>query len=155
MCVCVYSVAPSCPSLCDPMNHSPPGSSVNGIFQAILEWVAIYSFRWSSWPRDWSRVSCISHTGKWILYHWATREAPDNFQARILEWIALSFSRGSSWPRIELESLALQADSLLSEFPVGQGGAEPTPTPPKKQQSSVTNSGTTEIKQKTVKLKAI
>ena len=32
----------SWPTLCDPMNHSPPGSSVHGIFQArILEWVAI------------------------------------------------------------------------------------------------------------------
>ena len=32
----------SCPTLCDPMDHSPPGSSVHGISQAkILEWVAI------------------------------------------------------------------------------------------------------------------
>ena len=36
------SVAQSCPTLCGPMNGSPPGSSVHGIFQAkILEWVAI------------------------------------------------------------------------------------------------------------------
>ena len=36
-------VAHSCLTLCDPMNCSPPGSSVHGIFQArILEWVAIY-----------------------------------------------------------------------------------------------------------------
>jgi len=32
----------SCLTLCDPMDHSPPGSSVHGILQArILEWVAI------------------------------------------------------------------------------------------------------------------
>ena len=32
----------SCPTLCDPMDHSPPGSSVPGIFQArVLEWGAI------------------------------------------------------------------------------------------------------------------
>ena len=32
----------SCPTLCDPMDHSPPGSSIHGILQArILEWVAI------------------------------------------------------------------------------------------------------------------
>ena len=32
----------SCPTLCDPLDGSPPGSSVHGIFQAsILEWVAI------------------------------------------------------------------------------------------------------------------
>ena len=31
-----------CPTLCDPMDYSPPGSSVHGTFQArILEWVAI------------------------------------------------------------------------------------------------------------------
>ena len=35
-------------------------------------------------------------------------------QARILEWVAISFSKGSSWPRDQLESPALQADSLLS-----------------------------------------
>ena len=33
-----------CPTLCDPMDHSPPGSSVHGILQArILEWVAMPS----------------------------------------------------------------------------------------------------------------
>ena len=32
----------SCPTLCDPVDHGPPGSSVHGIFQArVLEWVAI------------------------------------------------------------------------------------------------------------------
>ena len=36
------SVAQSCPTLCDPMDCSPPGSSVHGILKArILEWVAI------------------------------------------------------------------------------------------------------------------
>ena len=40
-----------CPTLCDPMDYSPPGSSVHGIFQArILEWVAISSSRGSSQP---------------------------------------------------------------------------------------------------------
>ena len=35
-------VAQSCPTLCDPMDCSPPGSSIHGIFQArILEWVVI------------------------------------------------------------------------------------------------------------------
>ena len=39
-------VAQSCPALCDPLNCSPPGSSVPGISQArILEWVAISSLR--------------------------------------------------------------------------------------------------------------
>ena len=43
------SVAQSCPMLCDPMNWSPPGSSVHRILQArILEWVAMPSSRRSS-----------------------------------------------------------------------------------------------------------
>ena len=53
-------VAQSCPTLCNPMDCSPPGSSVHGIFQAwILKWVAISLSRGSSWPRDETRVSCI------------------------------------------------------------------------------------------------
>ena len=54
-------VAQSCPTLCDPMDYSPPGSSVHGIFQArILEWVAISFSREYSRPRDRTRVSCIT-----------------------------------------------------------------------------------------------
>ena len=66
------SVAKSCLTLCDP-GCSLPGPSVHGILQArMLKWVAISSSRGSSWPRDWTRVSC---TGRWILYPWATRSA--------------------------------------------------------------------------------
>ena len=53
--------AQSCPTLCDPMDCSLPGSSVHGILQArILEWVAISFSRGSSQPRDQTRVSCIA-----------------------------------------------------------------------------------------------
>ena len=39
-------------------------------FQArILEWVAIPFSRGSAWPRDWTRVCCISCIGRWVLYH--------------------------------------------------------------------------------------
>ena len=52
VCVCVF-VAQSCPTLCDPTDCSPPGSSVPGIFQArMLEWVAISFSRGFSRPRD-------------------------------------------------------------------------------------------------------
>ena len=58
---------------CDPTDCSLPGSSVHGISQArILEWVAISFSRRSSLTRDETRASCI---GRWILYHWTTREA--------------------------------------------------------------------------------
>ena len=65
-------VAQLCPTLCDPMDCSPPGSSVHGILQArILEWVAISSSRESSQPRDWIWVSCIADG---FFTFWATRE---------------------------------------------------------------------------------
>ena len=60
-------------SLCDPMDCSPPGSSVHGILQVrILEWLAIPFSRGSSWPRDQTQVSRI--TGIFFTI-WATREA--------------------------------------------------------------------------------
>ena len=58
-----------------PMDCSPPSSSVHGLFQAkILEWVAISYSKGSSWPRDWTGISC---TGRLVLYRCATWEAPD------------------------------------------------------------------------------
>ena len=51
----------SCPTLCDPIDCSPSGSSVYGISQArILEWVAISFSRGSVQPRDQNCVSCNS-----------------------------------------------------------------------------------------------
>ena len=65
-------VAQLCPTLCDPMECSLLGSSVNGIFQVrILEWVVIFFSRRSSWPRDWTQVSCI--VGRRFTI-WATGE---------------------------------------------------------------------------------
>ena len=58
--LCVL-VAPLCLTFCDPMDCSPQGSSVHGIFQArILEWVAISFSRGSSQPRNRIQVSCIA-----------------------------------------------------------------------------------------------
>ena len=63
----------SCPTLCDPMDCSLPGSSLHGILQArVLEWVAISFSRGSSLLRDWTRVSCIPGRS---FNLWATREA--------------------------------------------------------------------------------
>ena len=57
--VCVH--AQPCLTLCNPVDCSPPGSSVCEIFQVrILKWVAISFFRWSSQPRDWTHVSWVS-----------------------------------------------------------------------------------------------
>ena len=54
-------VAQSCPTLSDPMDCRPPGSSVHGILQArILEWVAIPFSRGSSQPRNQTQVSHVA-----------------------------------------------------------------------------------------------
>ena len=52
VCVCVHAkLLQLCPTLCSPMDCSPPGSSVRGILQArILEWIAVPSSSGSSWP---------------------------------------------------------------------------------------------------------
>ena len=50
-----------CLTLCDPIDYSPPDSSVHGISQTrILEWVAISFSRRSSRPRDRTCISCLA-----------------------------------------------------------------------------------------------
>ena len=57
--------------VCDPVDRSPVDSAVRGILQGrTLEWVAVPSSRWSSWPRDWTWVPYISCIGRRVLYHW-------------------------------------------------------------------------------------
>ena len=63
-------VAQLCPTLSDPMNSSPPGSSVHRILQArILGWVAIPFSEGSSRPRDQTQVS---HVADRCFTTWAT-----------------------------------------------------------------------------------
>ena len=60
----------SCPTLCDPMDCSPSGSSVYGISQArTLAWVAMPSSRGSSRLRDPIVSHYVSCIGRWVLYH--------------------------------------------------------------------------------------
>ena len=73
LCLRVRACMCPCVRLCDPMGCSPPGSSVLGILQArTLEWVAVPFSRGSSWPRDWTCISCTA--GRFFTI-WATREA--------------------------------------------------------------------------------
>ena len=74
---CLYAKSlQSCPTLCHPMDCSPPGSSLHGVFQArILEWVAMASSRGSSRPRDRTHVSCVSCAGRQFFTTAATWEA--------------------------------------------------------------------------------
>ena len=67
----LVKVAQSCPTLCDPMDCIPPGSSVHGILQDTGLGNLPFS-RGSSQPRDWIQISCIAGG---FFTNWATREA--------------------------------------------------------------------------------
>ena len=85
-------VAQSCPTLCNPLDCSLPGSSVHGILQArILEWIAFPFSKGSSQLRD--QTQGFPHCRQ-ILYQLSHKENP-----RILEWAAYPFSSRSSQPR--------------------------------------------------------
>ena len=59
-----------CPTLCDSMSCSPPGYPVHGDSPGENTGVGCMPFsRGFSWPRDLIRVSCVSYTGRWVLYH--------------------------------------------------------------------------------------
>ena len=69
------SVTQSWLILGEPMDDSPPGSSVHGIPLArILEWVAMPLSSGYSQPKDWTYVSCISCIGGRFFAVWATRK---------------------------------------------------------------------------------
>ena len=87
-------VAQSCPTLCSPMDCSLPGSSVHGIFQAIvLEWIAISFSRVSSQPKDRTQVSCIVDRHFTI---WATREVLQVYSTYSL-YLCLNYFKKEKW----------------------------------------------------------
>ena len=95
-----FKVAQSCPTLCDPMDHT-----VHGILQArILEWVVSPFSRGSSQPRNWTQVPCIA--GR-LFSSWAAGEAQEY-------WSGYSIPSPVDLPNpgFEPESPALQVDSL-------------------------------------------
>ena len=89
----------SCPTLCNPIDGSPPGSPVPGILQArTLEWVAISSSQCI-------KVKCESEVAQSCptLSHPMDCSAPGSsvhgiFQARVLEWGAIAFSEQTRIP---------------------------------------------------------
>ena len=95
-CIHVKSLQ-SCPTLCNPMDHSLPGSSVRGILkERILEWVAMPSSRGSSW----SRVELTSLTSP---------ELAGKFFITITTWEALALhlypSNANIWPHLLCHTL--------------------------------------------------
>ena len=118
--------------LCNPMDCSPPGSSVLGILRArILEWLAVPFSRESSQPRGQTQISCIAG---WFFTIWATREAQflrllclccyfndPGYSERgfkVVNWLAFSFlniSLGCSWTWGQLECLVFSFSSFSSQ----------------------------------------
>ena len=91
--VCVCLVDQSCLILCNPVDCSPPGSSVHGILQArILEWVTIsFSNAWK-WK---VKVKSLSHV-RFLVTPWtAAHQAP----------LSMGFSRQEYWSGVPLPSL--------------------------------------------------
>ena len=73
MCVCL--VTQLCPTVCNPLDYSPPGFSIHGIFQArILEWVATSFSRGSSQSEDRTCISCVSCFVGQYFTHWTIWE---------------------------------------------------------------------------------
>ena len=68
--VCMHAkLLQLCPTLCNPMDGSQPGSSVHEISQArIVEWVSMASTRASSQPRGWTNIFYISCVGRRVLH---------------------------------------------------------------------------------------
>ena len=71
--VCACLVAQSCPILCDPLDCSPPGSSVHGIFQARKE-VGSHSLLQGIFPTQRSNF-CLLHY-RWITYPLSYQGSP-------------------------------------------------------------------------------
>ena len=109
----------SCPTLCDPIDGRPPGSSVPGILQArILEWVAI------------SISSEYMHTKSLLLCPTLCNPMDSSppgssvhgiLQARILEWVAICFSSISRsrpyWWCLKLEINLVKKGEVLTPLP--------------------------------------
>ena len=87
-CACVHAqLIWSCLTLCDPMDCSPPGSSVNGDSPGKNTIVGCHDFLHGIFPTQGSN-SGLPHQ-RWILYHLSYQGSP-----RILDWAAYPFSRG-------------------------------------------------------------
>ena len=110
----------SCPTLCDPIDGSPPGSPVPGILQArTLEWVAI-SFS-SAWKWKWSRL-VVSDSSDPIDCSLPGSSIHGIFQARVLEWGAIAFSGNTLFlgmsVRVFLEETSIWFRRLREETPL-------------------------------------
>ena len=120
----VSEVAQLCPSLCDPIDCSLPGSSVHGIFQAIvLEWIAISFSRGSSQPRNRTQVSLIVDRHFTV---WATREV-DSFKGKESEVTQRCPTLGDSIAYQAPPSVGFSRQEYWSGLPFPSPGFLPDP----------------------------
>ena len=94
---------------CDPVDCSPPGSSVVGDSPGKNTGVGCHALLQGVFPIQGSNPGLL-HCRQ-ILYHLSPQGSPG-----VLEWVACPFSRGASQPGIELGSPALQVDSIPAEL---------------------------------------
>ena len=122
------SVIQSCPTLCDPMDCGPPGSSVHRVLQArLLEWAAMLSSRGSSRPRTWTRVSHVSCISRQVLYHWhhlVTAKVTNHLSTLLVRVLKLSshYLRALPWREAAVlrpGPLGLYEDRTLLTWLVG------------------------------------
>ena len=105
-------VAQSCPTLCDPIDYSPPGSSIHGIFQArVLEWVAISFSKGSSLHRD--RTQTLPHCWQ-TLYHLSHQGSPSAGECLCDLFIRKIVPGVPNW----FASLVWQYPGIISHFSV-------------------------------------
>ena len=106
----------SCPTLCDPIDDSPPGSAVPGILQAkTVEWVAIsFSNAWK-WKVKEKLLSRVRHSeGKTVYFI--------SLSLGIVTWLWCALETKDSWPqeeiilRMDIESMSNLNQSNFSLF---------------------------------------
>ena len=131
--MCVHACAPSlqsCPAICDPIDCSPLGSSVHGIFQGwILERVAMPSSRGSSQPSNWTHVCLRLLHCRQILYPLSHLGSPNKLIAppnvgghRPILW---GSKQNKRWRKEEFipffaSCLTAELGQLFPSFPVFQ-----------------------------------
>ena len=99
----------SCPTLCNPIDGSPPGSSIPGTLQArTLEWVAIsFSNMWK-WK---VKVKALSHVRLFVTPWTTAYQAPPS----------MGFSRQEYWSGVPLPSLYFVLEVAISECGKNKG----------------------------------
>ena len=112
MCLCLLLLSQSCPTLCDPMDCSPPGFSVLGASSARNTGIGCYALLQRIFPAQGSNPG-LPHCRQILC--WLNHQG----SPRTLGWVAYTFSRGSSWLRngMRVSSLAGGWIFLRAELP--------------------------------------